>query len=223
MKLAKMAVLTGFGCVCLLTIIRPDSGAAQHPEAVQRVGLFDAHRSVLFNNLRAFIYTKGIKIPSGFVSLVDSGEQSPVFAKTPDGWGTWDDDEKYKHRVIYHDADGFRMFIFLTLVKRVEEELVDHIRLGQRYGSIVVLDQVFISPQHEVARVAKCEKLKGNVDFSEYRYFEGEKHTLCVELSVSDTSYSDRTVADLRKYLQSHYGKYEAVCQQVGSIVFRAK
>lgn len=219
MNAARMALLGGVALACLLKLIGSGPVAAERVQSAH-VRLWDTDRSVVFDALRQFIYAPSTKPEHDFVKLASSGNRSPVFARTPDGWQTWDNNEEYKGRVIYQGQDDFRVRISLEPIRSIEEELIDHVRYS-RYYHIVSFDQLFSTKDQAVTRAAKCQWLKGNVSYTEFRYFGSGKHAGCVKLYVSDSPFSEKTLADFLSYLHRHYGKYEAVCQQAGAIQFR--
>jgi hypothetical protein len=209
------AVVLVAGCLACYTLPL-GSDTAQPPT------LFETERPAMFGALRQFLNVSGAKLEQDFVSLRQREDGLPAFAEIPKGWSIWKE-EKYKDKLIFLDQSDFRLYIEIEATGAVESELWSHIQSGQRYGSIVVLDHLFMSDGEDIVRIAKHEKGKGNTHFKEARYFDNGRRVVRVELSVVDELGKNKTVSDLLIFLRTHYGKYEWVCAQVARAMFVRK
>jgi hypothetical protein len=203
---------------CVLVVVYVTCAAApDKPAAQPKPTLWESDRSVLFPALREFVHSPGTRPDRAFMT-VEKKEGELLFKGVPDAWFTWKDG-KSEGRVLVLDQDGFRVLIGLEQVPDVEKALVDHIQYGQGHHSVVLIDHWFTPGGVQVSRVVKCEKLKGDTNFIEYRYFEARHGAVCVKLTVFDAPEKKRTLDDLLVHLRSHYGKYQGVCQQVADLV----
>jgi hypothetical protein len=190
------------------------------PNDGQNRTLGESDQSNLFPALRQFTTTPGTTPDRRFVQVERETDGTYVFTKVPDGWMPCNSHEP-KGNSIALDEHGFRAIIRLEPVPDVEEAIVEHIRHGGAYRSVVLLDHLFVLDGYQVPRVVTCAKLGGkkfkeDTTFTEYRYFG----PICVELTVIDWPHEKRTLGHLLDHLHAHYGKYEWICEQVAFIQF---
>jgi hypothetical protein len=202
----------------LMTTMAIHSANPDKPAEQPAKTLWELKRSALFPALRKFVESPGTKPDQQFVSVLQGKEGELLFKRVPEGWSTFKE-AKYEGRLVLMDEDGFRILIELKQVADVQAELTNHIKYGQGYSSIILIDQLFEPNDSQVPRVVKCEKLKGDTDLTEYRYYKTKKGAVCVELTVFDLPDKKRTLDHLLSHLRSHYGKYEGICQQVADLV----
>jgi hypothetical protein len=194
------------GALLLLAVAAMGANQDLKPET-----LWNTSDRVVFRALQEFVTGWKGEPETEFVSLKQSPEGSLQFAVLS---------PRFKETVHFGphrlgiEEDGFRVAFELDTIAGIEEDVFSLQRNG-RYSRIVLLDQVFHSNESQILRIVMWARLKGNTQFTELRYYPTVVGVVRVRMTVYDVPEKRKTLADLRKLLQSRYGQYEGICGRV--------
>ena len=187
----------------------------------QEVKLWDSERSAFFPIIKSIINTSSkLKPDEATFEIKPDAKSGFIFTKPQTDWqsGTW-----LGPNTLLLDKNGFRIIIAITHFKGLESHLEEFIRNGHGYESIVQLDNLFFGST-QVTRVVRCQKLKGDVEVDEFRYFTIDSDDgILVKFSIFDIPPYKKTIDDWRNHMNSHYSVYENIFVKTVSLAGRAK